>query len=121
MAVLSIKSFGGISPKVPPRYLKDTQAQIALNCPVFSGALVPIQDVGQAVHTVTKPNAPKTIYRFGQDLDSDSQYWFNWPKDVDVCRSQIAGDKSEWTFFTGDGPPRATYNTIATATLFWRW
>lgn len=115
MAVLSIKSFGGISPKVPPRYLKDTQAQIALNCPVFSGALVPIQDVGQAVHTVTKPNAPKTIYRFGQDLDSDSQYWFNWPKDVDVCRSQIAGDKSEWTFFTGDGPPRATYNTIATS------
>lgn len=115
MAVLSIKSFGGISPKVPPRYLKDTQAQIALNCPVFSGALVPIRDVGAAVHTVTKLTAPKTIYRFGQDLDSDSQYWFNWPKDVDVCRSQIAGDKSEWTFFTGDGPPRATYNTIATS------
>ena len=115
MAVLSIKSFGGISPKVPPRYLKDAQAQIALNCPVFSGALVPIQDVGQAVHTVSKLTAPQTIYRFGQDLDSDSQYWFNWPKDVDVCRSQIAGDKSEWTFFTGDGPPRATYNTIATS------
>ena len=114
MAVFSIKSFGGISPKVPPRYLQDSQAQYALNCPVFSGALVPIRDVGAAVHTVTKPNAPKTIYRFGQDLDSDSRYWFNWPKDVDVCRSQIAGDKSEWTFFTGDGPPRATYNTIAT-------
>ena len=115
MAVLSIKSFGGISPKVPPRYLKDTQAQTALNCPVFSGALVPIQDVGQAVHTVSKPTAPQTIYRFGQDLDSDSQHWFNWPKDVDVCRGQIAGDKSEWTFFTGDGIPRATYNTIATS------
>ena len=114
MAVFSIKSFGGISPKVPPRYLKDTQAQEALNCPVFNGALVPIQDVGAAVHTVTKPNAPQSIYRYGQDLDSDSSYWFNWPKDVDVCRSQIAGDKSEWTFFTGDGVPRATYNTIAT-------
>ena len=115
MAVLSIKSFGGMSPKIPPRYLKDSQAQYALNCPVFSGALVPIQDVGQAVHTVSKPTAPRTIYRFGQDLDSDSQHWFNWPKDVDVCRGQIAGDKSEWTFFTGDGIPRATYNTIATS------
>lgn len=115
MAVFSIKSFGGISPKIPARYLKDSQAQIALNCPVFSGPLVPIQDVGQAVHTITKPNAPKTIYRFGQDIDSDTQHWFNWPKDVDVCRSQIAGDISEWTFFTGDGIPRATYSSIATS------
>ena len=53
------------------------------------------------------------LYRFGQDTVSDNNYWFHWLQDVDVCRSQIAGDVSEWTFFTGDGGPKATYNALA--------
>ena len=113
MAALTIKSFGGISPRTPPRYLQDGQAQIALNCPVFTGSIQPLQDVGSAVHTLTKTGTPKTIYRFGQDTDSEKLYWFHWPQDVDVCRSQISGDTSEWTFYTGDGGPKATYNAIA--------
>lgn len=113
MAVIQIKSFGGISPKVPPRYLQDSQAQTALNCPVFNGALQPLSDVGSAVTTLTKVGTPQTIYRFGQDVVSDSQYWFHWTTDVNVCRGQVSGDTSEWTFYTGDGIPKATYSTIA--------
>jgi hypothetical protein len=113
MAVLQIKSFGGISPKVPPRYLQDNQAQVATNTVVFSGALTPLQDVGATVTTLTKSGTPKTIYRFGQDIVSDSQYWFHWTTDVNVCRGQISGDTSEWTFFTGDGAPKATYSALA--------
>jgi hypothetical protein len=113
MAVLQIKSFGGISPKIPPRYLQDSQAQVAINCPVFSGALQPLQDVGSAVATLSKTGVPQTIYRFGQEVISDSQYWFHWTTDVNVCRGQISGDTSEWTFYTGDGIPKATYATIA--------
>ena len=113
MAALQIKSFGGISPKVPPRYLQDPQAQTALNTDVFQGSLKPISALGSTVATLTKAGTPLTIYRYGQDAISDSQYWFHWTTDVDVCRSQIAGDVSEWTFYTGDGIPKATYNTIA--------
>ena len=113
MAVLQIKSFGGISPKVPPRYLQDSQAQVALNASVFNGVLAPLNDVSAAVTTLSKAGTPLTIYRFGQDVNSDSQYWFHWTTDVDVCRGQIAGDTSEWTFFTGDGAPKATYSTLA--------
>jgi len=113
MAAFSIKSFGGISPKVPPRYLQDSQAQIALNCPVFNGPVQPLPDVSAAVITLPNERNPRTIYRFGQDVDEDARYWFDWGIDVDVCRSQIAGDEVEWTFYTGDGPPKATYNTIA--------
>jgi hypothetical protein len=115
MPVLSIKSFGGIAPKVPARLLQDTQAQVAINCPVFNGSLLPLANVGSSLYTLTKQGVPKTIYRFGQDTDSDVSYWFHWTKDVDVCRGQIAGDTSEWTFFTGDGGPRATYNALALA------
>jgi hypothetical protein len=113
MAVIPIKSFGGIAPKVPPRYLQDTMAQTALNAVVFNGSLQPLSNVGAAVATLTKVGTPVTIYRFGQDSISDSNYWFHWTSDVDVCRSQVAGDTSEWTFYTGDGPPKATYAQIA--------
>lgn len=115
MASFFIKSFGGVSPKTPPRYLQDSQAQVAINCPVFAGSLVPLPDVGTAVTTLNSVGIPKTIYRFGQDVDSDSSYWFSWNYEVDVCRGQVAGDPVEWTFFTGDGIPKATYNTIALA------
>ena len=113
MAVIQIKSFGGISPKVPPRYLQDSQAQTAVNSVVFSGELAALKDVGSTVTTLEKSGTPKTIYRFGQDTISDSQYWFHWTTDVNVCRGQISGDTSEWTFFTGDGAPKATYSSIA--------
>lgn len=113
MAAFFIKSFGGVSPKTPPRYLQDSQAQVAINCPVFAGSLVPLPDVGTAVTTLTKAGTPQTIYRFGQDVESDGLYWFSWNYDVDVCRGQVSGDPVEWTFYTGDGAPKATYNGIA--------
>jgi hypothetical protein len=113
MAVIAIKTFGGISPKTPPRYLQDSQAQVAINCPVFNGSLQPLPDVGPTLFTLPKVGVPKTIYRFGQGLISDTQYWFHWTTDVDVVRSQIPSDTSEWTFYTGDGAPKATYAAIA--------
>jgi hypothetical protein len=113
MAVFSIKSFGGIAPVVPPRYLQDNQAQTAMNCPVFQGSIQAIADLGASVVDLPKTGTIKSLYRFGQDTISDNNYWFHWTADVDVCRSQIAGDTSEWTFFTGDGGPKATYNSLA--------
>ena len=113
MALVQMKTFGGISPKVSPRLLADNQAQTALNCSVFSGTLIPLSNVGASVTTLTKVGTPLTIYRFGQDTVSDTNYWFHWTTDVDVARSQIAGDASEWTFYTDGTQPKATYNTLA--------
>lgn len=115
MPAITIRSFGGIAPAVPPRYLQESQAQIAVNCPVFRGSIQPLADVGTSLLTLPKTGTPQTIYRFGQDTVSNTQYWFHWTADVDVCRSQIAGDTSEWTFFTGDGAPKATYAALATS------
>ncbi len=116
MAAIVVKNFGGISPRVPPRYLQDNQAQVALNCPVFTGPLTSLPGVSaSAIVSLTSAGTPTTIYRYGQDVDSDERYWFSWNFDVDICRGQIAGDPVEWTFYTGDGPPKATYNTIALA------
>jgi hypothetical protein len=113
MAVISVKSFGGISPRTPARYLQEGQAQTALNSSVFNGSIQPLLGLSDTLLTLPKNGTIRTIYRFGQDTDSDTQYWFHWVDDVNVCRSQIAGDISEWTFYTGDGAPKATYNKIA--------
>jgi len=113
MVVVRVQSFKGISPRTPPRYLEEGAAQVALNCPVFSGSIQPLKDPGASLLTLPKAGFPETLYRYGQDLVSDTQYWFHWTDDVDVCRGQIAGDTSEWTFYTGDGAPKATYSAIA--------
>lgn len=113
MALVQIKTFGGLSPKVSPRLLADNQAQTALNCSVFSGTLLPFPNVGSTVSTLTKVGTPMTLYRFGQSAPSDSNYWFHWTTDVDVARSQIAGDTSEWTFYTDGVLPKATYASLA--------
>ncbi len=113
MTAIAIKQFGGISPKVPARYLQDSQAQVATDCLVFNGSLQHLPDIGASVYPLPKPGTPLTIYRFGQDLISDTQYWFHWTTDVDVCRGQIAGDTSEWTFYTDGVLPKATYSSLA--------
>lgn len=113
MALVQMKTFAGISPKVSPRLLQDNQAQVSSNCLVFSGTIIPLPDVGTTVSTLTKVGTPVTLYRFGQSAPSDTDYWFHWTSDVDVARSQIAGDTSEWTFYTDGTLPKATYSTIA--------
>lgn len=113
MTAISIRQFAGISPRTPVRYLQDAQAQTALNCDVFAGSLKPINDIGSAVATLTKSGTPLTIYRFGQDTVSDANYWFHWTTDVDVARSQIPSDTSEWTFYTDGVQPKATYAALA--------
>lgn len=113
MAVVGVKTFGGIAPVMPPRYLNENQAQTALNCPMWNGSLQPLADLSSSHLTLDKTGTIQTIYRYGQDTVSDTQYWFHWNEVVDVCRSQIAGDTAEWTFFTGDGGPKATHSGIA--------
>lgn len=105
MAVVTIKAFGGISPKTPPRLLRDTQSQTANNCGVFTGSLKPTKGYGGTVATV--PATSETIYKFGQDVTDESLGWLSWTTDVDVARGQINGDTEEWTFYTGDGAPKA--------------
>ena len=61
MAVFSIKSFGGIAPIVPARYLQDNQAQTALNCPVFQGSIQTLTDVGAKVADLQKTGTIQSI------------------------------------------------------------
>lgn len=63
----------------------------------------------------TVPAGRKTIYRMGRDVVSDTQYWLSWPTLVHAVRAFIADDVTERTYYTGDGVPRWTDNTMALA------
>ena len=111
---IAIQSFQGVAPKIAPRYLPDGAAQVAINVEAFGQSLKPLRGT-EAVVGGPNLGGAQTIYKFGQDYTGEEAIWFNWTRFVDVCRSQIAGnDTAEWTFYSGDGYPKATNNGIAT-------
>lgn len=113
--LLRFQKFGGVLPTINPSTLPDHASQVARNCIFWNNDLSPIQGLGQPVSLLAKPGVIKSLYRFGQDVEGDANYWFHWTTDVDVVRSQIFGDTTEKTFFTGDGAPKYTDNAVALA------
>lgn len=113
MAVISLTKFSGVAPKLSPNKLPPELAQIASNVRLLAGTL----DSWTTPLTVLSglaAGAFSTIYRFGQDLTSDTQYWFHWTVDVDMIKGAIANDQTERTYFTHPTlGPRMTYNTLA--------
>lgn len=107
-----VRQFRGISPQVEPRLLANNQAVSAVNCRLDSGVLVPLK-ANEAITALPKAGPILSIYRFGQDTDSDSQFWFHSASDVDYVRGPVKDDVQERTYFTGDGAPKVTDNSIA--------
>ena len=107
--------FSGIAPRLDPRRIGESNAQVAKNCDLRNGTLRALNGT-TSVLALTRPGTIKTIYRFGQMITNEAQYWFHWVDDVDVVRGQIAGDTEERTYFAGDstfGHPRVTKSSIA--------
>jgi hypothetical protein len=113
MAVISLNKFSGVAPRLSPNKLSPEMAQTADNVRLLAGTL----DAWNQPLTVVSglaAGATSTIYRFGRDLTSDTEYWFHWTADVDVVKGAVANDQTERTYFTHPTlGPRMTYNTLA--------
>src|SRR5690606_11794456 len=110
---LTWQTFTGIRPRVDPRLLPDGTAQRAENTYFDRGGVRPLETSRDVAGL---PRATSlTIYRFGQSLNSETQYWFSWAGDVDVVKGPIADDTDERTYWTGDGPPKYTTASLGTA------
>lgn len=103
---LAWTQFAGIRPRVDSRLLPDGAAQVADNTNTERGGLRALEGV-RVVMPLAKSGV-RTIYRFGQGIKSETQYWFHWTADVDVIKGPIADDTSERTYWTGDGAPKYT-------------
>lgn len=104
----SVQAFTGVAPKYNARHLGEGGAQKALNVEAFGQTLKPLRGYSDPVTSV--PSGSQTVYRYGQSETDEDKYWMAWPGDVDVCRSHIANDTTEWTFITDGEYPKATNN-----------
>lgn len=64
------------------------------------------------VATVPGGTQRQTIYREGQDVNSDANYWFQWTTIVHAVRGFESPDPTERTYLTGSGGPKWTDNNI---------
>lgn len=100
--------FGGIVPRTAARLLQENAAQVAVNCWVSSGELIPMRS-GVLRYTSANTGPFASIHRIAEN---GSEAWLSWAVDVDVVKAPLFGT-ARWCF-TGDGEPRIT--TLADAT-----
>lgn len=112
MTILKITGFNGISPRTDPRLLPDNAATVAVNTKLQNGTIKPYKGTNQ-VSTLSKTGTIKSIYRFGEEVVGDTNYWFHWTTDVNVVKGPLSDDTYERTYFTGDGAPKMTTNALA--------
>jgi hypothetical protein len=107
--------FGGMRPGKSVDLLQDGEAAYAVNARLTDGSIEPAMSAA-AVMTLSSLSQVASIYRFGQTLSSDIQYWFEATADADFVKGPIADDTQERTYFTGiGGYPRKTDATMATS------
>jgi len=105
--IIGTDVFRGIRPRVAPQLLNPEDAQDAENCNLKYGDLRPFfneSDVGDLTDSTTY----QTLYRYL------SAHWFVWTADVDIIPSPIAEDSESRRYYTGDGIPKKTNETLAT-------
>lgn len=83
--------------------------------PSTGGDLRPRHDVGPTVRALTNVVAPKTIYRMGQDVKSETDFWLTTTGPAHFVRGFESDDPTERTYYTGDGVPKWTNSTLALA------
>lgn len=98
--------------------LKPGEAVDAVNTSFSSGEIKPLQALASPSITLTSASPIQTIYRFRQDLNSESQFWFQSTNVAHFVKGPVDGDTDERTYFTGHiaSYPAKTGASIATAT-----
>lgn len=109
---LLLQGYGGANRQLKPMLLPDHIGVDSLNHKPGRGGLEPWR---QPLNVATIGAARATIYRMGRDVLTDVNYWLSWTTRVHAMRGFIPEDTTERTFYTGDGPPKQTDNTLALA------
>jgi hypothetical protein len=104
--------FQGENRAIHPKLLNDAVGTVSRNQKPGRGDLRPWRE---PVTVASVPAGRRTIYRMGRDVPSDANYWLSWTGVVHAVRGYDAEDTTERTYFTGDGAPKVTDNTMALA------
>lgn len=103
---LTFSAFKGVIPRLSPELLPDGHASSALDAKLFNGEISAFK-VPYSVWTFTKPGTILSFYLY------ESSYFLHWTSDVDVVPGLIADDTTARIYYTGDGAPKVTDNSLA--------
>lgn len=113
MTTIRWAGFLGENRAIHPKQLGEGVCTVSINQKGGRGDLRPWRG---PLRVASVPTGRETIYRMGRDVPSDSDYWLSWPTVVHAVRGYDTDDTTEKTYYTGDGVPKVTDNTIALAT-----
>lgn len=111
MAGIKITNFLGIAPKTASELLPDTAAQVARNCKLDSGNLIPyprpvrVDGAGR--------NDIRTLYGL-RNPSTGAPTWLSWTSDVNVAVATDNKDQNQRFYYTGDGVPKVSDYSLAT-------
>lgn len=112
MAGVKIIGFLGTAPKISPELLPNTAGQIANNCKLYSGDLIPYpQPV--VVASAGRTGAIKTLFAL-RDPDTDEKKWLSWLTDVDIAVASKTDKDEQRFYYSGDGKPKVSNYELAT-------
>lgn len=110
MKPITITGFNGSNQAVEPVQLPESVGQHMQNA--YPG-LGDLRALNNHLTVATVPTSPQrnTIRRMGRDVASDALYWLGWSAVVNATTG-FGADTTERTYYTGDGTPKWTNNSI---------
>jgi len=112
MAGVKIVGFLGTAPKISPELLPNTAGQIANNCKLYSGDLIPYPQPVVVANT-GRTGAIKTLFAL-RDPDTDEKKWLSWLTDVDIAVASKTDRDEQRFYYSGDGKPKVSNYELAT-------
>ncbi len=110
---MKITNFLGRFPRRSAELLPDTAAQVAANCKLYSGDLIPYPEPAATGDTV-RTGGVKTLYAM-KDPTTGDPVFLSWANDVNIAVPTVILDDDQRIYYTGDGFPKVTTYDLATA------
>lgn len=115
MVAIYHRAYGGMRPRQAPETLNQGEATLVVNARLDGNDIEP-WNAPSTVLTLTSGSPVTTIYKYGQDNTSETNWWFQFTTDVNVVKGPIDDDTEERTYWTGDGYPKKTRASLAVGT-----
>ncbi len=103
---MRITNFQGEMPRTPDKKLPVNVALEAINCDTSDGQLKPVREP-EETQLLPKPGELRSIFRCGST-------WLSWLTETDVVKAEGI-DTDNRIYYTGDGYPKVTDETLATS------
>lgn len=113
MASIKIAGFQGTAPRISPELLPATSAQIARNCKLYSGDLIPYPESVQVAST-GRTGTIQTLYAL-RNPTSNALVWLSWANDVSIVTPAADQIDEQRFYYAGDGVPKVSTYILATS------